>query len=68
MSRVFILETIAGSQIKAFFMGVLNLDSDLRKRYPADCQTMVSSRFPSHFCQFGAVKGAADLGGIDQSF
>ena len=66
--RVFVIETITGSQIKAFLMGILNLDSDLRKKYPADCQTMVSSRFPSHFCQFGAVKGAADLGGIDQDF
>ena len=29
---------------------------------------MASSTFPSHFCQFGVVKGAADLGGRERRF
>ena len=68
VSWVFIIETITGSQIKAFLSGVWNLVSDLRKTYPADCQIMVSSTFPSHFCQFGVIKGAADLGGTEWSW
>ena len=68
VSWVFIIETIAGCQIKAFWPAVWNLVSYLRKTYPTECQIMVSSTFLSHFCQFRAVKGAADLGGIDQSF
>ena len=68
VSWVFIIETITGPQIKAFLSGVWNLVSDLRKTYPADCQIMVSSTFPSHFCQFGVVKGAADLGGWVRRF
>ena len=68
VSWVFVIETIAGSQIKAFWPAVWNLVSYLRKTYPGNCQTMVSSTFSSHFCQFGAVKGAADLGGRDQRF
>ena len=44
VSLVFVIETITGSQIKDFCKGVLNLDSDLRKKYPAECQTMVFSR------------------------
>ena len=63
MSWVFIIETIAGSQIKAFLSGVWNLVSDLRKMYPADCQTMFSSTFRSHFCQFGVTQSTANLGG-----
>ena len=63
MSVVFVIETITGSQIKAIFMGVLNLNSDLRKTYPAECQTMVSSTFRSHFCRFEVMQGTADLGG-----
>jgi hypothetical protein len=43
VSWVFIIETIAGSQIKGFSSGVSNLVSDLRKTYRADCQTMVLS-------------------------
>ena len=68
VSWVFIIETITGSQIKAFLSGVWNLVSDLRKTYPADCQIMVSSTFPSHFCQFGVIKGAAVLGGREWSW
>ena len=68
MSVVFVIETITGSQIKAFFMSVLNLDSDLRKTYPAECQTMISSTFPSHFCQFEDMQGGAILGVIERSF
>ena len=45
VSWVFVIETIAGCQIKGFLSGVLNLDSNLRKRYPAECQTVVSSNF-----------------------
>ena len=44
VGRVFVIETITGSQIKAFLPGVWNLVSDLRKTYPAECQIMVSSR------------------------
>ena len=68
VSWVFIIETITGSQIKAFLSGVWNLVSDLRKTYPADCQIMVSSTFLSHFCQFGVKKGLADLGGWVRKF
>ena len=63
VSWVFMIETIAGCQIKAFSPLVWYLDSDLRKMYRGDCQTMVSSTFRSHFCTFGVKKGAADLGG-----
>ena len=68
VSWVFIIETIAGSQIITFCPLVWYLVSDLRKMYRGDCQTMVSSTFRSQFCQFGGMLGAADLGGIEWSF
>ena len=45
VSRVFVIETITGYQIKDFCVGVSNLGPDLRKTYPAECQTMVLSNF-----------------------
>ena len=45
VSWVFVIETIAGSQMKDFFLLVWNLGSNLRKTYPADCQTMVLTNF-----------------------
>ena len=45
VSWVFVIGTITGSQIKDFCLAVSNLGSDLRKMYPADCQTMVLSNF-----------------------
>ena len=49
LSWVFVLETIAGCQIKAFCPLNLNLDSNLRKKYPAECQTLV-------FCNFRNIE------------
>ena len=43
VSWVFVIETIAGCQIKDFCPRVLNLGSDIRKKYPADGQIMFSS-------------------------
>ena len=45
VSWVFVIETITGSQIKDFWLGVWNLGSNLRKLYPADCQTMGLSNY-----------------------
>ena len=41
VSWVFVIETIAGSQIIKFCPEFLNLVSDLRKMYCVDCQTMI---------------------------
>ena len=41
VSWVFVIETIAGSQIIKFCPEILNLVSDLRKMYCVDCLTMI---------------------------